>query len=58
MIKLGYLNERTPYDENDHLLRALSHINISFAHVVDTMGTVKFTAKDKDKLLKFVNDNP
>lgn len=58
MIKLGYLKERNPYDVNDHLLTSLTHINISFAKVIDPDGTVEFKATDKPKLIDFINANP
>ncbi len=58
MIKLGYLKEKNPYDVEDELLTSLTHINLSFAKVVDIDGTVTFEVLDKPKLSKFIADNP
>lgn len=58
MIKLGYLKEKNKYDEEDKLLTSLTHINLSFAHVVDLNGTVKYAPNDAKRLKNFINTNP
>lgn len=58
MIKLGYLKLKNPYDLDDENLRSLSHINLSFAKVVDTNGTVAFDPYDEGKLKQLRMNNP
>lgn len=58
MIKLGYLKPKNPYDLNDQNLKALTHLNISFAKVIDTNGTVDFEPYDQKKLLALREQNP
>lgn len=58
MIKLGYLKVKNEYDLNDENLKRLSHVNLSFAKVVDINGTVEFDACDEQKLQLFRSQNP
>lgn len=58
MIKLGYLKLKNRYDLEDENLKKLTHINLSFAKVVDKIGTVGFDAYDDDKLIKLRTQNP
>lgn len=58
MIKLGYLKLKNPYQLDDKNLKALTHVNLSFAKVVDTNGTVEFDPYDENKLLMFRKQNP
>ncbi len=58
MIKLGYLKTKNKYDINEPNLRSLTHVNISFAKVVDVEGTVSFECADKAKLHAFRKQNP
>ncbi len=57
IIKLGYLNPNNIYDIEDQNLRALSHINLAFAKVVSTDGTVNFQIDDEQKYFKFREQN-
>ncbi len=58
MIRLGYLKEKNGYDIDDQLLKSLTHLNISFAKVVNTDGVVELNLVDEDKFRKFRAQNP
>lgn len=58
MIKLGYLKLKNPYSLEDKNLKSLSHINLSFAKVVDNRGSVDFNPYDEKKLFELRNQNP
>lgn len=58
MIKLGYLKEKNKYDLDDENLKSLTHINLSFAKVVDKSGNVEFEVLNEEKLLLFLEQNP
>ncbi|MFV0498838.1 MAG: glycoside hydrolase family 18 protein [Bacilli bacterium] len=58
MIKLGYLKLKNPFELDDQNLKSLSHINLSFAKVVDQKGTVEFDPYDEQKLVALRTQNP
>lgn len=58
MVKLGYLKLKNPYELDDINLKALTHVNLSFAKVIDAAGTVEFDPYDEEKLITFRTQNP